>query len=96
MALLDPSEGQTLRWTFGNLSKQVHATSLALSHDISCWLEVHEGRAIRLHHVCRALCKKYVLNLHVRWQRYAVAVWLCAGASSKPVAMPSAGPTCNI
>ena len=33
VALLDPSEGQTGRWTFGNLSNQVHVTNLALSHE---------------------------------------------------------------
>ncbi len=31
MALLDPSENQTDRWTFGDLLNQVHAKSGALA-----------------------------------------------------------------
>ena len=64
--------------------------------NISCWLEVHEGRAVWLHHVCKAFCMVNMLISHVRWQRYAVALRLLAGASFKPVALPSAGPTSNI
>ena len=61
--------------------------------NVSCWLKVHEGRAIWLSHVCRAFCKLNMLNAHVRLQRHAVAVRLLAGAGSMPVAVSSAGPT---
>ena len=87
MALLDPSENQTDRWTFGDLLNQVHANIWRSRMNISCWLEIHEGHAIWLHHVCRASRKISMLNStrggnDMLWpsgflQVQALSQWLC-------------------